>query len=126
MTETIKPSALTTAIVSVAKADKTMTTQIVPNFSMTMNREKETCDLILHTDKLQGFRPGENMTLGILHTVDPTPCDAFGAVSLGFKRFRIVFQNCRLICEKPPIFRGWFRNYGVDVLLEMYEKCIRE
>jgi hypothetical protein len=126
MTETMKPSALTTVLVSAARADKTVRTQIVPNFSMTMNREKETCDLILHTNDLKGFIPGENVTLGILYTIDPTPCDAFGAVSLGFKRFKAVFQNCRLICEKPPIFRGWFRNYGIDILLEMYEKCTRE
>jgi len=108
-------------IVSTVDKKQSMINQIVDSFNVTTIVDKETCDLIFHTKLLRELNIGENYTVSAMATKDPTPCSAFGAVSLGYKRQRWMLKNARLISLTPPTFRGWKAYYDMDVLLEMWD-----
>ena len=116
-----KPNSLSTMMVSTVDRKQHMLTHIVDNFSVRVVIDKETCDLILHTKFLKNLSVGENYTISVMATKDPTPKNAFGAVSLGYMRARWILKNSKLISLNPPIFRGWKAHYKMDTLLEMWE-----
>lgn len=120
--ETPKPSAITTMMVSTnVKGTNHILTQMLPNFSLRTITDKFSIDLILYTDKLQNLTVGMNYTVSALATKDPTPCNAFSSISLGYFRHRWLLRDAKLINMNPPTFRGWKENYETDILLEMWE-----
>lgn len=121
-----KPSTLDTMFLSLVDKNQDLLNLVLHNFDISVVMDKDSCDITFHTDILDSIengkpKIGQTYTVGAMATRDPTPCNAFGAVSLGFFRFFWGLKDAELKSLKPAIFRGWRRNYKNELLLELWE-----
>jgi len=116
-----KDDVYTTMLVTTIDGANVMRTQARPNFPVTIEIDKETCTIKLHTNLPIPLSLNNEYNLAVMVTKDPTTANAFGTVSLGYFRHRWGFNQVRLISLNPPTFIGWRRLYKSDILLEMWE-----